>query len=324
MGVTSITDLSCEAGWTLDGGRTYTAEVQVETDSPAIGGRAVVDALALFAGMGYRWPLTSTATESDSRCLLQSVKASPSSNDRKQWRVTLEFSPRSWEGQDKGPVDEEGNRDPFQARPTLRARAEEEEVAVTHDRHGDAILNSAGDPFDPPLSIAAPTLVFEISRLERTFNPALITSLQGRVNDSEWMGFPAESILCRSIAANCGWNDDVGGYAWQVDYEFAYREPVESGGEDVLPGWSVRVLDAGLRQLASGDRKAIMVDNAPVSSPVPLKSDGTAAGPSDDPHYMAWDIYPEGDFSGLDFPADMFTIASPEPAPEDPEDPEGP
>lgn len=315
MGIISIVDLSSESGWTLDGGRTYSAELQVETDGPNVGARAVLDALNLFADTSYRWPLAIASTESDARCLLSSVKVSSTSADRKQWKAVLEFQPRSWEGDDKGPVDENGNRDPFAAPPALRARAEEEEVAVTIDAEGTPILNSAGDPFDPPMSVMVPSVVFEVSRLERTFDPALIADLQGRVNASTWLGFAAGSSLCKSIAASREWRDDVGeagGWAWSVDYTMAYREPVEGDDGVVLPGWAAVVLDAGYRQKVGSDRKQILVDNAPASSPVPLKTDGTAALPTDAPNYLTFKVYPEADFAALDFPADLFTAGTPE------------
>lgn len=318
MAILTITDQGSESGWTLDGGRTYTAEVEVLTDGPTVGARAVLDALNLFADTSYRWPLTTTATESDARCLLQSVKVSPTSADRRTWRAVLEFAPRSWEGQEKGPVDEDGNRDPFAARPTVRARSEVEEVAATTDREGAPILNKAGDPFDPPMVRTRRTTVFEVSRVERFFDGGLIDDFEDHLNADAWMGFPAESVKCLSISAGCEYNDDVQGYVWTVDYTFGYRRPVDVGGE-VVSGWAEVVLNAGYRQLVSGERKAIMVDNAPVSAPVPLKSDGTAADPSDDPVYLAFNILPTADFDGLGLPTDLFSIGTAEPDP--PEEP---
>lgn len=314
MAITRIADHSCESGWSLDGGRTYSAKVEVETDSKSVGGKAVIDALNLFAGMGYRWPLVATATESDPRCLLQSVKATPVA-DGLQWEVSLEFQPKSWEGSEKGPVDEDGNRDPFAARPTVRCRSEGEEVAATTDRDGEPILNAAGDPFDPPMGRIKRATVWEVSRLEREFDAATIDAYEEKVNSAPWMGFPAESIKCLSITSGCAWDDDAGGYAWSVDYTFAYRRPVAVGAGTVS-GWAEVVLNAGLREKVSGARKQILVDNAPVSSPVPLKSDGTAATPADDPVYLAFHLCETADFSAFDFPADLFSISTPEPEPD--------
>lgn len=325
MPIVSIADVSSKAGWTPDGGRTYTAELEVLTDAPEIGGKAVVDALNLFATMTYRWPFVGTATESDERCALTSVDAEPTTGDRKQWRVTLQFQPRSWEGDQKGPVDEDGNRDPFQARPTLRTRSEVEEIAALKDRDGVPILNTAGDPFDPPLPRNRRTIVFEITRLERYFDPDLIDQYEDAVNATEWLGRPAESFKVLSITGDCNWVDDVGGYAWTVVYTIGYRKPVETSAGPVS-GWADLVLNAGLRQKVAGARKQITVDNAPVASPVPLKADGTAAAPADDPVYLTFKLCQTADFDELDLPADLLSIGTPEPDPDpDPEpEPEGP
>lgn len=313
----SIQDLGAKGGWTLDGGRTYTLRIQVQVRDKAVGPRAVIDRLNLFETTTYRFPMTVAATESDPRAFLQSVDAdSEATSDGVKWTVTLAFAPRDPSKDGRGPVDEDGNRDPFAAPPEVSAHGEAEEVAFTHDRDGVPILNSAGDPFDPPLTLPKSHLVIEVSRTERFFELGRVEDLKDHVNDAEWMGFPAGSVLCKDVKPRRAWNADVQGWAWEVDYEFAFRRPIvaDDGGDEVVvyPGWSIQVLDCGLRQKVGGERKEIIVGTSPVSSPVPLKPDGSVAAPTDDPHFLTFDLYPTADFSALDFPADLFSAGTPE------------
>ncbi|OJW11209.1 MAG: hypothetical protein BGO49_11120 [Planctomycetales bacterium 71-10] len=317
-GIVEIVDVKSKGGWSLDGGRTYSIELQVQTDDLDVGPKAVIDALHLWEANTYRWPFVEAAKESDPRSFLQSVEADEVGlgQDGAVWKVTLAFAPRDPSKDDRGPIDEDGSRDPFAARPTVSAHSESEEVAVTHDRDGEPILNSAGDPFDPPLAISKPCLVIEVSRMERYFLLDRVEDLESHVNDAEWMGWPAGSVLCKSIKPRQVWLEDVNGYGWEVEYEFAFKRPLiaDDGGDDVTvyPGWAVQVLDCGMRQKVSGAWKDIQVDNKPVSTPVPLKSDGTVASPTDDPHYLTFNLYPPADFSVLDFPADLFSAGTPE------------
>jgi len=318
--VTSISDLGTHSGWSLQEGWNYSAELRIETDDPNVGAKTVADALNLFAGMTYRWPLTKTAVETDPRCVLNDVTLERSSPDGKQWRATLSFKPRSWEGKDpeRGPVDANGDRDPFQARPTLRARSEVRETAATVDRDGVDVLNAAGDPFDPPLAGEARTTVFEVSRKERRFDRDRIDDFEGKVNGSTWMGFPAESVKCVSVVGSCEWSDDIGAYLWSVDYQFGYRKPAVVA-ETSVSGWAEVVLDAGLRQLKDGKLVKILgPDGSPVSKPVPLKDDGAVASPADGVIWKVLYLAETADFSALDLPVDLFSAGTDDPTPPGP------
>lgn len=316
MAVIEIEDLESRSGWSLSGGRTYTCTLRVETDDPATGGKAVIDALNLFDAMAYRWPLTAeTPTESDARCLLADVDAEPTSGDRKQWRATLRFESRTWDGRQEA-IGPDGRLDPFAVPPALRSYGEDEEFGLAYARDGAPILNSAGEPFEQVPTIALPVVTYEVSRLERTFDADLIAAIQGRVNASAWLGFPAESVLCRAINSERTWSADAGGWAWATTYKFAIKRSLvslEASGIKIRPGWRLQVLDCGFRELVGGELVAIMdKSNAPVAAPVNLNGSGARLPASGTPVYKEFDIYPTADFSALDMPEDLFTAGSPE------------
>lgn len=302
--------------WSLDGGFRLTVQAYVMTDDPKTGPETFLRALGLNVGDTYRYPLTGTPTETNATLFLQSINILGIDEDGRCARLGALFSRNDPSKDDRGPVDEDGNRDPFAAPPKLRWASDVEEFAHTHDKDGTPILNTAGDPPSEPIitPVSVPTAI--VSRMVREFDTAWIDSFRGRINATEWLGWPAGSVMCKEITADREWLPDVQGYGWAVEYQFAFKPPivVDDGGDDVLiyPGWSAQVRNAGLREKVSGVIKQILVDDAPVSSPVGLKLDGTKAGPSDDPVYLTFDVHPEAEFADLDLPSDLFTVGTPE------------
>jgi len=300
--------------WSLDRGFNLTASVRVEADSADVGPEAILRSLGLNVGATYRYPLTGTPTETNAFLFLQSVNLDSVSPDGKWHEVSVTFGPSDPSKDDRGPVGEDGVRDPFAAPPRLRWATEFEDYAPTLDKAGTPILNKAGDPFSTPIVIPYPTSVAIVSRVEREYDDAWLTNFKGRVNDAEWMGWPAGSVLCRDITGDREWNDDVQGYTWPTEYQFAFRPPIVVSTKKVYPGWAVQVLNAGLREKVSGVKRPITVKGAQVSEPWLLDSSGVAyaEGSTADPVYLTFDLYPEADFSLLDLPADLFTVGTPE------------
>lgn len=301
-------------GWTLQDGFSYSVDVQAVVDpgDPVPGAKAVMEATGLAWNATYRYPIASTATETDARAYLQSVEVSPASETGRVFKVNLKFG--RYNANQEAVDPDTGVKDPFSEPPTLRGRGEEVEVAVAYDNAGNPVLNSAGEPFANAPTISLPTLVFEVSQLRRTFDPSLITSLQGHVNDAEWQGWPAGSVLCKSVTASRTWNSDTDSWAWDTSYEFAMREPIESGGVDVLPGWTLQILDCGYSAKDGTNPNKLILDKtgATVSDPVPLDGAGGRLDPADDPVYLEFAVYPEASFATLlpDLPPDLFSAGT--------------
>jgi hypothetical protein len=301
-------------GWTLDKGLQLTATVRVHMDSAATGPQAILRSLGLNVGDAYRYPLTGTPTETNASLFVQDIQIGATSANGLLCDVNVTFGPQDPAKDDRGPVDPEtGLRDPFAAPVKLRWTTEFEDYAPEMDKAGNPILNKAGDPFSTPIVIPYPTSVAIVSRVEREYDETWLSNFKGRVNSAEWLGWPAGSVLCQDINGDREWNDDIQGWTWPTEYKFAFRPPIVVSSKKVYPGWSVQVLNAGLREKVSGVKRPIIIKGAQVSEPWLLDSSGVAY-PEDstaEPVYLTFDIYPEADFDALGLPADLFTVGTP-------------
>lgn len=307
---------------TVNGGRTYAVQLLAEVDDLVTGPIAIrnqLAALGYFPGSTYRWPLAGPIAEQDLGSFLRGLEVEPSAEDGLQYRVTLNYGPNdpAQEGVDAG---QQQNNNwiqfPWAAPPTLQWGAEEVEVALTHDRSGEPILNKAGDPFDPPLTISETVSVATVTRIEKSFDPQWITYFRGAINDDAWLGWERGSVLCQTISADRTHDADWGAL-WRVSYSFAFRPPIEFPPErpwedaKLRAGWAVQVLNAGLRQKVGDELKPILSDGAPVSAPVPLDDDGKVLDPEGEPGYLVFDVLPEADFNLFNFPSDLFSASTP-------------
>lgn len=296
--------------------RRYSVELVAEVDSVNVGPMAVIKALGLAPYASYRFPLFSEATETDAGAFIQSVSVGDLDEAGLTYLVKLEYGPYP-ANQDGMDVDETGRwvAQSWNAIPSLNWTSEDVEFAVTHDRDAKPILNKAGDPFDPPLTIPVTVPVAVVSRVEKSFNPDWILLYKNRVNHAPWLGWSSESVLIRDITGERTRDPDWG-VLWNVTYTFAFKPSVTvmtgDGEKVVQPGWAERVLNAGLRQKVSGKLEAILSANgAPVSSPVPLDADGKALGASDDPVYLTFNTRLKADFGDLNMPSDLFSASTP-------------
>lgn len=318
--------------WNLQSGHSLTVKLKARSDSRLDGPLAVLAALPLRIGDTYRYPITKPATETAAWLFVQDVaidEVKPLADGGMIWTLSVAYSKLDPSKDDKGPVGDDGVRDPFAAPPKLSWRSQVEEEAKYRDRDGEVLLNKAGDPFIPPITVPRPVVVAVVHRVEREFSSAWVTEYMGRINDAEWLGWPAGSVLCLEITSDRDWNTDISGWVWNTEYQFAFKEPVlGEDGSIIRDGWTMNVLNAGMREkIASIDTgtgfalKQIIVDGAPISSPVNLKSDGRVLQPGGDPVFLPFNVYAEADFTGLNMPDDLFSAGSPAPPPEEPEDP---
>jgi hypothetical protein len=314
--------------WNLQSGRRFNVKLYVHADDRDTGPQAFLESLGLNVGDTYRYPLTRTPTETNARLFLQDItldRVDRIGTGGLRGTVTVSFGPYDT-SKNEGPVGPDGYRDPFSAPPQVRGYGEAEEEAVLKDVvTGEPVLNSAGDPL-PGVTRPRSTLIYEVSRVERMHPLSRILDYKDHTNATEWLGFPARSVLCMDIQPVRRWDEDVFGWVWDVTYKFGVRRDivVEGEGEDdvtVYSGWKKQVLDAGLRQKVGGVRLPILDGQAPVSAPVCLKTDGTKAGPTDEPNYLYFEVYETAEFADFEFPSDLFSAGTPEPPPDPPEEP---
>lgn len=329
MAITEVIEQlpGASGSWSLQGGHQLAVKLKITSNSRLDGPKAVLAATGVKVGDAYRFPLTKAATETDPRLFVQNVSidgATPTGNGGVIWTATVTYSRLDPSKDERGPTDPEtGVRDPFAAPPKLNWRSQVEEEAKLLDRDGVWILNKAGDPFDPPITVPRPVVVAVVRRVEREFTSTWIEDYEGRVNSAEWLGFPAGEVLCQQVTSDREWNDDVAGWVWNTEYQFAFKKSITAGDKVIRAGWAAQVLNQGMRYKdpVSGKNVACLTaDKIPVSQPAQLKSDGTQAGEDDKPIYLTFNVYPEVDFAGLNMPEDLFSAGTPEP-PEEPEEP---
>jgi hypothetical protein len=322
MGISSVNefagDRSCN--FSIQGGRTRTISLDVTTDTQVLDPGDVLMELGFYYGMPYRFPLTTAAVSQDLGCFLQGANVDTEESGYEH-RVTLQFGPydASIEGGATGPLVNQWIVSPFDAPPTIRWSSASEDFSCTHDRDGKPILNKAGDPFDPPIQIPISTPVANVTRVLKAFDPAFITYFKDAVNDAEWLGWAAESVLCQEITAD-KYHDADWGWLWTVNYQFAFRPSVLSDdglGTVIQPGWAVRVLNAGLRQRKLVDaehliyeKRQIIIDGTPVGSPEQLDEDGEYA-PNADPIFLTFNVRRTASFDLLGLPDDLFSASTP-------------
>lgn len=312
--VTSITERRDARTWQQNEklGRTLVRSWDVETDSPKVGSVAVVTAwqeeTEILIGTTYSYgnPGDPEATpspipadpwfEEDTGVFANNIQCDPTGDEGRSWRITVTYGP---------PADGEPKpANPLQEAESIDYGGETWERIIDQDVDGNAIVNTAGDPFDPPLTVEDYRPTFTVTRNEpvynplsadpyKGFNPAAEYDLRGTLNDDVFYGFPIGTVKFGIPTARLLWSQDAPGthYYWQVTRPY-YVNP---------NGWGRVVLNAGRRKLVSGNRKPIFIDGVPAADPVPLDVDGAPIAPGGTPYYKVFEVHPEADFTYWNF-----------------------
>lgn len=325
MGIVSISDTkgSRALSWSGQAGRQYTLEVLVVTNDPTMGPRAVLKALSLQNGMYYRFPwyannqLNPSPTEWDYASFIQSLDLKEEANDGCQWRATLQFGPFDWSSQGgfTGSGDAaDGVSNPFAIPPQVKWSSAKFEKACTVDIHGNPIVNTVGDPFDPPVKRDDSRPILTVTQNQMTFDIGQAQSFKDTVNADTFCGFPPNSVKCADITADRQYSSDWG-YYWQVTYEFEIRPVIvvqgATGPVTYQYGWTEQILNAGYRyaSVTTGTPQPVLVSGAPVSSPVCLTQSGQYV-PGNSPCYLNFDLYPQSAFAGLPIDQTILSVGA--------------
>lgn len=183
------------------------------------------------------------------------------------WDVTVNYGP--W-----NPLEHSPDGDPTHQ--PLRFEIEQitVEVPLLVDVDGNPILNSAGDPFDPPLTEERTDLILTVYRNEENIDiyTLLSNSGKGEVNDAEWNGFEEKTVKVLPIKIpQQQWSQEGQKNYWAMAYQFHIK----------FEGWTRRVVNQGFNELyTSGSvtksRPIVDAYGAKASDPVLLDEDGHA------------------------------------------------
>jgi hypothetical protein len=283
MAVVTFSELPQRTGGTqADFKRRYTRVFQVYSDDRDDGPVTVAAAIGLGIGSTY-----SCGNDTDLGSFVQSIEARETgellAGMGLLWHVTVQY-----DGVDPT-QDGEADDNPLNKPVEWRYGTNRFERVVDKDVSGVAVLNTAGQPFDPPLVIDDSRPVIQATRNEATFSPAAAYAYKDVVNSATWFGGAAKTWKCNAITAKREWHGTLEYYV--VDYEFEYNPNT----------WQKVILNQGMCEKVSGALKAITTsDGTPISQPVPLASNGTKIAASSLPGSAVWltfDVYPSVAFS---------------------------
>lgn len=280
-----------------NGVTTYERTFQIETDSPTD------DAASIYASAVLPDPYS--VHPSDSRCTLREYSIEPNDEARIIWSAICKYSN---ETQSK----EEQERQ-IQPTPTLRPaeitwEGVPREVAIFRDRVGTPIVNSAGDPFDPPIVAVVFDLVATVE-VNLTEVPVWLFDYQGAVNDTSFTidGLTAQTGCALMGPVRISPKQEENGIVYRkVSMPLHFRAKRDDGDDDAPEPWKLEILNTGLRQkLGSGKRVNIYDDNvppAPITAPWPLTEAGLRLPEGfavADLVYLTFDIHKRRDFNAL-------------------------
>lgn len=284
MSILSVTEKPAKAGMTDDeGSYEYTRVFHVLSDSPD----EDVQTVLLASGL----PAIGNVHPNDDRARCRRRRPSQQDDNRALWEVECEYSSRQTS------VASSRATRPWNRKPRLSwSKYTSREDALTKDRSGTTIRNSAGDRFNPPLKWERHYPVLKITRYERTFSIYRIISYLDHVNSV------ALTICGISVGAGQALMTNVEGTqveidgveCWEVSYEIQFAED-----------WKVEFLDQGFYYWTGGTKgsgiKAQVLDgeNEPSKTPELLNGVGGILGWAGTPHYLTFSVYETKDFRPL-------------------------
>lgn len=267
--------MSVTGGENADG-PSYTIVYDIKTTDSNDGPGLVRDYAGWSYGDSYTW-----GNETDTRAKCVEISEQPIGSTKTHWQVVVKFGDPGLERPD----------DPLSEPPKVEWGYEDRQYPTLYDANGDPILNPAGDRYDEIFYADDFRRKLTITRNEASFNRAVADQLGNRLNASTWRGYAAKTVKCLPINARDAYNPFVGQY-WTVTYEFTFA-PISSD-------WKRPILEAGIHEIVSGDKKRILDDEGePVSVPVPLQANGTKLPTGGTPVVKLWELLKTANFDLL-------------------------
>lgn len=281
MSVVSVTELYTRSAETNEKfQRSYTRTFQVITSNPRTGPAVVREAVDIAVGDAY---VTDTEYDDYAYCLNKS--ASCTSEDGKQWTVTLSYGPAP----DPNTNDSEN---PLEQPYEISWSFAQFERPAEQTINGEPIVNVVGDPFSTAIMRDDSRPVLSITRNEAFFPAGLAYLLRDCVNSDTFMGAGQGQAKVSNISSVRQYSPTFGFY-WKTSYEFTF----DAGGYDK------QILNQGLREKdqSTGQIKNILSQGVPITEPVLLDQMGRELPAGAPPHFRRFKVYFEVPFSTFNF-----------------------
>lgn len=199
---------------------------------------------------------------------------------------------------DYGPYDPRITENPLDQPPELEWDAVQfERTADVDVETGLAVVNSAGDYFDPPVLRDDSRPVLRVSVNMADPLPPDLFLLKDKVNNAPFLGWDLHCAKCSPVRARQAFHPSVPGTGlyWAVTLEIQFHEET----------WDPKILDQGLRKLDATTtpptQKQIVIDGSLATAPALLDGAGGVLENGADPVFLQFRVYPEADFSILGF-----------------------
>lgn len=203
--------------------------------------------------------------------------------------------------------------DPLDELPDIEWTSWAEPRILDYDKDGDAIVNSAGYPFDPGLEWEVHYPLLTITRNENDYDPAEADAYRDTVNNAQITiaGLAAAAKTARMLEYAGRNAQRRGNIFFVVRRQIAFRRIVAAssinaengaGGSVTPAGWDVLLLDQGIYDAA--DSRIEDADAEVVVAPVPLDGAGAKLsnpGPSTC-IFLRFEAAEEKNFSPLNLP----------------------
>ena len=287
----------------------------VVTDDPADGEDAVLAAVAL--------PLYGQAYSSAEPYLKMRTMGAESAGPM-FWHVTVNYAQSGADRDKPEPMPkDEALAQPPEIEWDYAVVAEAIDREVEDDgSEGDPIVNTADEPFDPPLTEDKFYEVCRITQNVATYAEAFTAGFAGAVSTDTWEGYAAGRCKVKVLRAT-QIIDGAGEIYWKRFVEIQCV-PNHQDGSTPHDGWDRRVANLGYREKTHegdfghpGYKKLQDTRGEPIGAPAPLDdgiyySDlhptgyhhGWAIAPNQGPIvWLYWQTCPRAAFSGLNLPA---------------------
>ena len=219
----------------------------------------------------------------------------------KHWDVMIRWDSRLELG---GADDPEAlSRNPLDWRPKVSVNSEQYPEIISKviaengqdyfgpgDHKFTGVTNSAGEPFDPPLSIPEERPVIVISRNEAVVSLAQVHKFNGAVNSAPFQGASARQLRLK-IFVQTKQSMDIGDYRvwyYPVTYRLQYRRET----------WDLQPLNKGTYYLDGTDKKAFLTEEGQPFIGL-LDADGGKLAADADPTFQRFRGHRVEDFNAI-------------------------
>lgn len=253
-----------------DGEREYTRRFWVQTDAYTNDPTLALNAV----GVPTRLQTYNTESHTDLWAWCDSRTATPNSDNPKVWEVECHYSTVEIN------IDLSGSADnPLLEKPEIEFGFESKSKALYgypdpqqayvgggRAPNASGIVNSAGEPFDPPVEIEVSYPVLTITRNEPLFFPSLAVQFQDAVNSDLFWGVNPHCARVKGIRGSKQYSGNT--HYWKVTYTIAFNRE----------SWDLQVLDIGTYYIDASDANKLKKFYTDTPDKTPKVGNLTAAG----------------------------------------------